>query len=81
MWRSGVLVVVVLSSVSALQSSHGGVDPYETLGLSRGASSQEVRRAYKQAAKEWHPDKNPDPAAQNTFVGITKAYEVRLPNL
>jgi curved DNA-binding protein CbpA len=34
------------------------------------------RKAYKQLAKEWHPDKNPDENAQNKFVEINRAYEL-----
>ncbi|GFG31560.1 hypothetical protein Cfor_00470 [Coptotermes formosanus] len=37
---------------------------------------QEIRKAYKQLAKEWHPDKNSDPAAENRFVEINQAYEL-----
>nr|CAG4648169.1 EOG090X0BKI [Moina brachiata] len=51
-------------------------DPYEKLGLRRGASTQDIRRAYKQYAKEWHPDKNKSPDAEAKFVEINKAYEV-----
>nr|CAG4646174.1 EOG090X049L [Macrothrix elegans] len=51
-------------------------DPYEVLGLKRGASSQDIRGAYKKLAKEWHPDKNKEGDAESKFVEINKAYEV-----
>ena len=34
-------------------------DPYRVLGLKPGASEEEVKRAYRQQAKKYHPDKNP----------------------
>jgi len=51
-------------------------DPYQTLGLKRGANAQEIRKAYKQYAKEWHPDKNKNENAEDKFVEINKAYEL-----
>lgn len=51
-------------------------DPYKELGVSRTATSQEIRRAYKQLAKEWHPDKSNHPDAERKFVQIKKAYEL-----
>ncbi|KJH44415.1 DnaJ domain protein [Dictyocaulus viviparus] len=51
-------------------------DPYATLGLSRTANIKEIKRAYKQLAREWHPDKNTSPEAQERFVSISRAYEL-----
>ncbi|XP_065351702.1 dnaJ homolog subfamily C member 16 isoform X2 [Cloeon dipterum] len=51
-------------------------DPYEILGVKRSAASQEIRKAFKHLAKEWHPDKNSNPEAENKFVEITEAYEL-----
>lgn len=51
-------------------------DPYKILRLKRSASSQEIRKSYKQLAKEWHPDKNVDPNAESRFVEIKQAYEL-----
>ncbi|KHN80349.1 DnaJ -like protein subfamily C member 16 [Toxocara canis] len=50
-------------------------DPYVTLGLSRKATVREIKRAYKNLAKEWHPDKNDSPKAHEKFMAITRAYE------
>nr|SVE73486.1 EOG090X049L [Daphnia atkinsoni] len=46
------------------------------LGLKRGASISDIRRAYKQSAREWHPDKNKHENAESKFVEINKAYEL-----
>ena len=53
------------------------LEPYEVLGVHRRATNQEIRRAYKAKAKEWHPDLNQDsPEAQAKFIEINTAYEL-----
>ncbi len=52
-------------------------DYYEVLGVSRTASSDEIRKAYKQAALKYHPDRNPgDPSAEAKFKEATEAFSV-----
>ena len=52
-------------------------DFYDILGLSRGASSVEIKKAYRKKAIEFHPDKNPgDKAAEKSFKKAAEAYEV-----
>lgn len=52
-------------------------DYYETLGVSQGAASDEIKRAYRQAALKYHPDRNPDdPDAETHFKEAAEAYEV-----
>lgn len=52
-------------------------DPYEALGVLRGATEDDVRKAYRRLARENHPDANPDdPAAEERFKEIQQAYEV-----
>ncbi|RME63609.1 MAG: J domain-containing protein [Alphaproteobacteria bacterium] len=51
-------------------------DPYSVLGLSKTASSAEIKKAYRKLAKELHPDRNRDnPAAGDRFKDVTAAYE------
>ena len=50
-------------------------DFYETLGVSRDASADEIKRSYRKLARELHPDVNPDPEVQDKFKEITAAYE------
>ncbi len=52
-------------------------DPYATLGVSRGASADEVKKAYRKLAKELHPDRNKDnPKAAERFGTVTQAYDL-----
>ncbi len=51
-------------------------DYYGLLGVSKGASDSEVKRAYRRLARELHPDVNPDEEAQARFTEIQVAYEV-----
>ena len=51
-------------------------DYYEVLGLSKGASDEEIKRAFRKLAKQYHPDVNKDPGAEAKFKEIGEAYAV-----
>ena len=51
-------------------------DYYGILGVRRDASADDIKRAYRQLARQFHPDVNPDPATQEKFKEINAAYEV-----
>ncbi len=56
-----------------------GVDYYNVLKLSKGASEDDLKKAYRKLAMKWHPDKNPTnkKAAEAKFKEVAEAYEVR----
>ncbi len=49
---------------------------YKILGLEKGASVEEIKKAYRLLAKKYHPDVNPDKDANLKFISITEAYEM-----
>lgn len=52
-------------------------DYYETLGVSRNASEDDIRKAYRKLARKYHPDLNPgDKAAEERFKNVQEAYDV-----
>lgn len=52
-------------------------DPYATLGVSRGAGEDEIKKAYRKLAKELHPDRNRDnPKAAEKFGKVAQAYDL-----
>jgi molecular chaperone DnaJ len=52
-------------------------DYYELLGISKGASAEEIKKAYRKKAIQYHPDKNPgDKQAEENFKACAEAYEV-----
>nr|DBA15712.1 TPA: hypothetical protein GDO54_003184 [Pyxicephalus adspersus] len=66
-----VFFIVALKILSAAD-----FDPYRILGVSRTASQADIKKAYKKLAREWHPDKNKNPGAEDKFIQVSKAYEI-----
>jgi len=51
-------------------------DYYETLGVPRDASADDIRSAYRKLARKYHPDLNKEPDAEDRFKEVSEAYEV-----
>ncbi|XP_022090264.1 dnaJ homolog subfamily C member 16-like [Acanthaster planci] len=73
MWL--IFVVVIFSFVLPCVSSDF-TDPYSVIGVSRTASQREIKKAYKNLARQWHPDKNREEGAEERFIQIQQAYEI-----
>jgi len=56
--------------------STAATDYYELLEVSRTATPEEIKKAYRRMARELHPDVNPDVEHQEKFKMVTAAYEV-----
>uniref|UniRef100_A0A1I7Y424 J domain-containing protein n=1 Tax=Steinernema glaseri TaxID=37863 RepID=A0A1I7Y424_9BILA len=53
-----------------------GKDYYKILGVARGASDDEIKKAYRKMALKFHPDKNQEPGASEKFKECAEAYDV-----
>lgn len=64
-----------VDQASGMATSADGRSFYDTLGIPRDASQQDVKDAFKRLAKHLHPDKNPNPEARTQFDEVTIAYK------
>ncbi|XP_024915459.1 dnaJ homolog subfamily C member 16 isoform X2 [Cynoglossus semilaevis] len=73
-----LLLLMLVISVMLTEAIQAGpeLDPYKILGVTKSASQAEIKKVYKRLAKEWHPDKNKNPGAEDMFIKITKSYEI-----
>ncbi|KXS11886.1 heat shock protein DnaJ family protein [Gonapodya prolifera JEL478] len=77
--KTRILLICIASSLALFTALvTAGKDFYGILGVSRDAQNRQIRKAYKELSRKWHPDKNPDKKeeAQAKFVEISEAYEV-----
>src|SRR3954466_3598959 len=74
------LAVAATHLVSKKRLRHGrtmALDLYQRLGLKRGASEAEIKKAYRSLAKQLHPDRNKDnPKTAERFAQVTAAYDL-----
>ena len=60
----------------ATANLHATKDPYNVLGVGKGATAAEIKKAYYGLAKKFHPDTNKDPTAKEKFTEAQSAYEL-----
>lgn len=69
--------LTLLLSSQGLENAERGPNYYQILGLRRGSSAIEIKRAYRQLSLELHPDKNKSQDAADRFSKMSAALEVR----
>ncbi|KAJ2660616.1 DnaJ- protein scj1, partial [Coemansia sp. RSA 1285] len=79
--RKAILLILAVALCVAVLFAEAvradGKDYYKILGVSREASTQEIKRQYKTLSRKHHPDKNPgDEKAHERFIELAEAYEV-----
>src|SRR6476660_6134337 len=52
-----------------------GTDYYKTLGVDKKASQEDIKKAYRKLARQYHPDTNKDAGAEERFKEISEAYD------
>ncbi|CAI9762438.1 unnamed protein product [Fraxinus pennsylvanica] len=71
-----VIMAILVYYIKHMNSEIQVFEPFNILGLEPGASDSEIKKAYRRLSIQYHPDKNPDPAAHKYFVeSISKAYQ------
>ncbi|KAL4635492.1 hypothetical protein GN956_G12886 [Arapaima gigas] len=76
-WYPRLMCLCIYTLVCLVATASTSEDYYQLLGLSKDASTREIRQAFKKLALVMHPDKNPgDASAHDKFLRINRAYEV-----
>jgi curved DNA-binding protein CbpA len=66
-----------MSDFSQTVSSLGNQNAYDVLGVSQNATQDEIKKAFRRQAKDWHPDRNPgEPVADQKFKKVQEAYSI-----
>lgn len=73
LWVAFFYLLSLVSAQTPQQSVQ--FDPYEILGVGIGAGKDEVKKAFRELSKTYHPDKNPHPKAAEKYIQIDKAYK------
>ncbi|KAM7268226.1 hypothetical protein ACFE04_010392 [Oxalis oulophora] len=71
-----VVMVILVYYIKNMSGEIQVFEPFSILGLEPGVSDSEIKKAYRRLSIQYHPDKNPDPAAHTYFIEfISKAYQ------
>ncbi|XP_023942466.2 dnaJ homolog subfamily C member 10 [Bicyclus anynana] len=74
--RMKLLIFALLHTILHTSVNPSSTTYYQLLGVSKSASTQEIRQAYKKLAVKLHPDKNPNSEEQKRFIEINEAYDI-----
>ena len=70
-----LLFLYLLACALCFSTVFGGKDYYKVLGLTRKATSAEIKKAYRKLSLKYHPDKNSSPDAADKFAELSVAYD------
>lgn len=70
------LAVLTVLLLQYIKLSAGQKNYYKSLGIDRGATDREIKKAFRKLALKYHPDKSSEPGAEAKFREIAEAYEV-----
>lgn len=70
-----IIIGFKLRAILATSTLYANFDPYALLGVSHSDGKATVKKAFRKLSLQFHPDKNPDPAAVGKFILIKKAYD------
>jgi curved DNA-binding protein CbpA len=71
-----ILVTTCLYGLINISLASSQKDYYKSLGLRKGASARDIKKAFRKLALKYHPDKSSEPGAEDRFREIAEAYEV-----
>ncbi|XP_032575397.1 dnaJ homolog subfamily C member 16 isoform X1 [Drosophila sechellia] len=71
-----IITILILCITSNIRFCSSLNDPYAILGITKMATTYEIREAYKELAKKWHPDKVKNDYGAEKFIQIKQAYEI-----
>lgn len=71
-----LIIIFIFAGCLAQLTLAADINPYKILGVPRNADDKQIKKAYRELARDWHPDKNESPEAAEKFMKINQAYEV-----
>ena len=77
MSKYGFLFLLIIFHFSSINCDDEDLDYYQLLGVSRDASTKEIKKAFRTLSLKYHPDRNPgDEKAHEKYIRLNRAHEV-----